>query len=85
MTLPREDVERMLDELEEALPRMLERYETPEAFWPVFKGSVDVIVEGCVPADCDYAQARVDRMRETAIQGGMKPDTDTIPAPGEGT
>lgn len=82
MTLTRDEVVRMLDELDDALPRMLERYETPDAFWPIFSGSVDVILEGCTPADCDYARSRVEGMRARAIGRGMKPVADIVPAPG---
>lgn len=81
MTLRRDEVESMLDQLEAGLPRMLERYETPEAFWPVFSGSTDVILEGCEPDDCAYARERVERMRESAMRSGMKPD----PAPRAGS
>jgi hypothetical protein len=82
MTLSRDEVVRMLDELDDAIPRMLERYETPDAFWPIFSGSVDVILEGCTAADCDYARTRVDGMRERAIRSGMKPGAEAAPAPG---
>ena len=83
MPLRHDEVERMLDDLQDALPRMSQRYETPEAFWPIFSGSVDVILEGCAPADVDYAKARVERMRESVVRGGMKPEADPIPKPGE--
>lgn len=82
MPLRREEIENMLDDLQDALPRMRQRYETPDAFWPIFAGSVDVILEGCAPEDCEYARARVERMRESVVRAGMKPDTDTIPKPG---
>ncbi|RYD14293.1 MAG: hypothetical protein EOP90_13830 [Lysobacteraceae bacterium] len=71
MTLRRDEVESMLDELERGLPRMIERYETPEAFWPIFAGSVDVILEGCEANDSVYARGRVERLRERALQLGM--------------
>ncbi|HEX7769205.1 MAG TPA: hypothetical protein VF422_04160 [Dokdonella sp.] len=82
MTLRRDEVESMLDQLEQGLPRMLARYETPEAFWPIFAGSVDVILEGCEPADCDYARERVERLRASAIRAGMKPERDSAPRAG---
>ncbi|HEY6543504.1 MAG TPA: hypothetical protein VIZ64_01235 [Dokdonella sp.] len=76
MTLRHDEVESMLDEIERGLPRMIERYETPEAFWPIFAGSVDVILEGCEPDDCHYARARVERLRERAVELGMPPVLD---------
>lgn len=83
MTLRHDEVEKMLDDLQDALPRMLQRYETPEAFWPIFSGSVDVILEGCAQEDCEYAKARIGRMRESVLRTGMRPDTDPVPEPGE--
>ncbi len=74
MTLRHDEVESMLDELERGLLRMIERYETPEAFWPIFAGSVDVILEGCEENDGEYARGRVERLRERAVQLGMAPD-----------
>jgi len=79
MILSHGEVERMLDELEDALPRMMERYDTPEAFWPVFSGSVDVILEGCPDEDCERARTRVQRMRESAERAGMRPEESSTP------
>lgn len=83
MILSHSEVERMLDELQDALPRMMQRYDTPEAFWPVFSGSVDVILEGCPPDACEQAKARVERMRESVVHSGMRPDGNAarVPAP----
>lgn len=82
MILSHDDVVRMLDELQDALPRMMQRYDTPEAFWPVFSGSVDVILEGCPPEDREHARTRVERMRESVVRSGMRPDGDATSTPG---
>lgn len=83
MILSHTEVERMLDELQDALPRMMQRYDTPEAFWPVFSGSVDVILEGCPPDASEHARTRVERMRESVVRSGMRPDGNAAPTPRE--
>jgi hypothetical protein len=79
MILSHEEVERMLDELQDGLPRMMQRYDTPEAFWPVFSGSVDVILGGCPAEERQRAEGRVERMRESAVRAGMRPEAESTP------
>ena len=70
MSMSRAQVESMLDGLEAALPGLLERYDTPEMFWPIFSGEADVIKEGCKPEDAEHVRGRIDCMLRNA---GMIP------------
>jgi hypothetical protein len=73
MSLDRTQVETMLDGLEASLPGLLERYDTPEMFWPIFSGEADVLKESCNPEDSAYVRGRIDCMLRNA---GMIPGED---------
>jgi hypothetical protein len=58
----REQLDLLLDQLEDALPILMEEHPHVRPFWPEFARAADVIEELASPENWDHVQGRFKRM-----------------------
>jgi hypothetical protein len=62
MATTRDELVRMLDELEAKLPGLIAEYEQDGDFWNAFAGEADVIQDSASADDAAYVSGRIDCM-----------------------
>ncbi len=81
MAKTRVDLSDQLDELEKALPRLIECYPDDAEFWPAFAGMADVIEDAAGPDDYEWVLQRVDGLlaRHGKLATDDMPPSDNLP------
>jgi hypothetical protein len=62
MTTSRAELDALLDDLQDALPKMIAENPDDGDFWSEFAGQAEVIEDRASAADCDHVGGRINAM-----------------------